>query len=122
MNLEVKAEWLEALRSGNYKQTTRKLKKDGGYCCLGVLCDVYTKKNKDMYWSGDAISYNDNGIVRGQTLMLPEQVVAWAGLSGPNPTVEASDELGPQKRVLSYWNDFGDMNFNQIADLIEKQL
>lgn len=41
MNPEIKAKWLEALRSGNYKQGTGRLRKaDNSYCCLGVLCDV----------------------------------------------------------------------------------
>ncbi len=35
-----KAEWIAALRSGKYKQARGKLKKDGGYCCLGVYCEI----------------------------------------------------------------------------------
>lgn len=35
------AQWLEALRSGKYKQAKNTLKSaDGGFCCLGVLCDA----------------------------------------------------------------------------------
>lgn len=35
------AEWLQALRSGNFKQTKRTLSDGaGGFCCLGVLCEV----------------------------------------------------------------------------------
>lgn len=44
MNPEVKALWLNALRSGEYQQGTGKLKQTYGgdqrYCCLGVLCDL----------------------------------------------------------------------------------
>ena len=29
-----------ALRSGKYKQCTGALRKDDGFCCLGVACDV----------------------------------------------------------------------------------
>lgn len=38
----VKKAWLEALRSGDYKQTTGMLydKENDSHCCLGVLCDV----------------------------------------------------------------------------------
>lgn len=32
--------WVEALRSGKYKQGARYLKKNGRYCCLGVLCEI----------------------------------------------------------------------------------
>lgn len=41
MDPEMKVLWLAALRSGKYDQTTAFLKgSTGGYCCLGVLCDV----------------------------------------------------------------------------------
>ena len=46
MNSEIKAQWVEALRSGNYKQGRGFLhSKSGTYCCLGVLCDI---KQKDV--------------------------------------------------------------------------
>lgn len=37
MKAEDKAKWLEALRSGEYKQIDSTLCADGRYCCLGVL-------------------------------------------------------------------------------------
>ena len=40
MNEEIKAKWLEALRSGRYKQGTYALRKGNEFCCLGVLCDI----------------------------------------------------------------------------------
>lgn len=42
MDKELKAKWVEALRSGKYKQTIATLRhSDGlGYCCLGVLLDL----------------------------------------------------------------------------------
>lgn len=35
-----KAEWIAALRGGNFRQGKYTLKTDGGYCCLGVACAV----------------------------------------------------------------------------------
>lgn len=32
--------WLEALRSGEYKQGRGMLRSQNGYCCLGVVCDL----------------------------------------------------------------------------------
>lgn len=32
--------WVEALRSGKYRQTKYQLAKRGRYCCLGVGCEV----------------------------------------------------------------------------------
>lgn len=35
---QFKADWIAALRSGRYPQTTGRLKDAFGYCCLGVAC------------------------------------------------------------------------------------
>jgi hypothetical protein len=40
MDAELKAKWVKALRSGEYKQAYRSLKEGDGYCCLGVLCAI----------------------------------------------------------------------------------
>lgn len=47
MDKELKAKWIEALRSGKYQQTRAQLYREhatatdpAGYCCLGVLCKV----------------------------------------------------------------------------------
>jgi hypothetical protein len=40
MKKQLRDEWVKALRSGKYEQTTETLEADGAYCCLGVLCIV----------------------------------------------------------------------------------
>lgn len=45
MTPELKAKWVEALRSGEYKQGFGRLRQQGegaavAYCCIGVLCEV----------------------------------------------------------------------------------
>lgn len=40
MKAELKQKWIEALRSGQYKQCTEFLRRDDGHCAIGVLCDV----------------------------------------------------------------------------------
>jgi hypothetical protein len=40
MDPEIKAKWVEALRSGRYEQGRMMLLHEGRYCCLGVLCDL----------------------------------------------------------------------------------
>lgn len=37
---EAQERWLTALESGDYEQTTRRLRRWDAYCCLGVACDV----------------------------------------------------------------------------------
>lgn len=38
-------QWVEALESGEYAQTTGALRKGNNYCCLGVACDKYSSDN-----------------------------------------------------------------------------
>lgn len=38
--------WIDALRSGEYKQTTGELQDDNGFCCLGVACKEFIPKEK----------------------------------------------------------------------------
>jgi hypothetical protein len=40
MDPNLKAKWVEALRSGEFNQTTGRLHDYEGFCCLGVLCFV----------------------------------------------------------------------------------
>ena len=49
MNPEVKQKWIDALRSGKYEQGSEKLRSVSGYCCLGVLCDLYAQEH-DTQW------------------------------------------------------------------------
>ncbi len=47
---EFRRKWIEALRSGKYRQGRRELAKaigNGcwGFCCLGVACDLHAREN-----------------------------------------------------------------------------
>lgn len=119
MKPAVKKKWLAALRSGEYKQgKTGQLKDEkGGYCCLGVLCDVYAKtKRKKGLWQGFRFM--------NESAFPAQQVWEWAGLGERNPNVK--DGSG-KTDSLAEFNDgeFGERNrrnFKQIANYIEKSL
>lgn len=115
MDKEIKAKWLTALRSGEYKQTKRVLN-DGkeGFCCLGVLCEVHRKETGEGSWVDDK---SDDDLpclgYMGETMVLPLDIVSWAGLpedGGRNPPIG--------KDSLAELNDKG-MSFAEIADIIE---
>jgi hypothetical protein len=115
MNPEVKAKWLQALRSGEYKQCEGKLKsqyEDGtcAYCCLGVLSDIHAKETEQGDWVDGAI-YRDS---TGDTEMgvLTKGVRVWAGLSKSNPDARSSS--------VAELND-GGVSFAHLADIIEEQ-
>lgn len=96
MNPEIKQRWIEALRSGKYKQGKGRLKAaDGALCCLGVLSEL------------SGIPY------AGEEGLLPTEIVGWAGLSERNPFAGQCS--------LAAENDRGTA-FPEIADLIEKYL
>lgn len=38
--------WIDALRSGVYKQTKQCLQDGRGFCCLGVACDIFVSKKQ----------------------------------------------------------------------------
>lgn len=118
MNFEIKQKWLTALRSGDYKQGKNFLKKDGEYCCLGVLCDLAEKEKvciatkEELYTSSEIISFDLD------SKTLPYSVKNWAGLGHYNPFVEHKG----YSRNLANLNDVEGLNFEEIADLIEKDL
>lgn len=75
--------WLEALRSGEYRQVHGTLGSEGGYCCLGVACEVAIK-------NGPVVNRRLDGVVSydGSSNLLPNSVVDWFGLPGQGPQVQ----------------------------------
>jgi hypothetical protein len=51
--------WIEALRSGEYKQARGSLEKNDGFCCLGVGCKLFIEESK--------IEKNRYGFIEGAT-------------------------------------------------------
>jgi hypothetical protein len=113
MNPQIKQKWVDALRSGEYQQTQRRLHDENGFCCLGVLCDLYGKEN-NVEWEHS--SYNNNAYMfQDMATILPLSVVEWSGVGEGNPLVNDGDSS------LAKLNDQGS-TFNEIADVIEHQL
>ena len=124
MNPKVKKSWVSALRSGQYKQSVYNLKTEKGFCCLGVLCDLYLQEVEEE-WELEPSDSVDGGShyshISGYDTFLPPSIVKWAELPDYDP--EVSDMLKPErlKMQLSQFNDCG-YTFEQIATLIEEQL
>ena len=114
MNQQVKEKWVSALRSGDYQQTQNYLHTDNGFCCLGVLCDLYGKEH-NVEWNLAVAEDEDRNYYRFQdhTGRMPFSVVEWAGVEDCNPYICG--------RSLATLNDMGS-TFNEIADLIEEHL
>lgn len=113
MNPEVKAKWIAALRSGEYKQGFYQLRQsDGRSCCLGVLCDLHAKETKGEWMDGYYL---------GEWSRLPAPVIIWAGLEYdqygklPDGTSLFQHNDGQHGRIMR-------KPFRDIADIIESQL
>lgn len=129
MDAAVKAQWVEALRSGDYRQGKGCLHfrphddllppADDTFCCLGVLCDLAIKAGVEVKaWRGPGVQQYD-----GEASFLPSAVVAWSGL--PDPAGDVRDprvqDLHGDWTSLSAVNDAG-APFAEIAAMIEAQL
>lgn len=127
MNPEVKQKWIDALRSGKYEQGSEKLRSVSGYCCLGVLCDLYAQEHNTQWeFRGNEetnLQPMDYWYFGDQSEFLPESVREWAELNLYNPIlrVEDDDEMFEVNEEVSTLNDEG-YSFSTIADLIEAQL
>lgn len=108
MPAETKAKWLEALRSGEYKQGTQALKtEDGNYCCLGVL---------EMVCEGQVErTLGTSGHPDGRIAVMPTS--AFYTRNNINASLET---FSPG--VLSEMNDVGKLSFADIADYIEQNV
>ena len=125
MKADIKAKWLAALRSGQYEQTIAVLRNNEGYCCLGVLCDLYAKETGVEWFTN-----NDDFTMHGNDNVLPYEVRVWADLPHEHGKyVEvmtdedgATDPPYPAHPSLTELNDRWGYDFHQIADVIEEQL
>lgn len=128
MKPEIIAMWVDALRSGKYPQTQSTLCDGTGYCCLGVLCDLYIKSNPEanslwaechpgtpaFFWEDEKVGWN------WERNYLPEPVMKWIGSDIRDPLVHGPAGFG-RWATLSRLND-NSLSFSEIADVIEKSL
>lgn len=109
MDAQLKAKWVEALRSRRFRQASGNLREKSSarhysYCCLGVLCRV-----ADAKWKEGRPVLNDRPMEQPGASYLSNYALKLFGLS------QAKQELLAEK------NDTGS-SFPEIADYIEKNL
>lgn len=139
MKQEIAERWIAALRSGQYRQAVNYLTHLSGprdehgriicsHCALGVLVDLYQNETGELNpWpniDGDAVSYQDEVTEKYSALVLPTQVVRWAGMRSSHGSfreqlfIEVDGRAAVCNSVTSL-NDEARLDFNQIADIIE---
>lgn len=103
MDAEFKKKWIEALRSGEYRQGTHCLRSiENKYCCLGVACDLFYGTNKWIENKEEYLYEINNQKIFSYNL---------------NQYIELSDK---EMDDLMQLND-GGKTFEEIADYIEKE-
>jgi hypothetical protein len=117
MNKEIADLWADALESGKYEQTREMLRHGGGYCCLGVLCDISGQGawDGDFYVAGDGASHT----------RPPYLVTQWAGMNSDYPEGKLkewkrSDDWAGVDTFLTGLNDHLKYDFKQIASVIRE--
>ncbi len=108
MEKTTKKKWVEALRSGEYKQVSGILRahfyeESPKHCCLGVLCDIV---NPDGWVGNSVFKYGEEEI------------------SGELPkALRKKLEIHPntQRRLIDL-NDTVGASFDEIADWIEEHM
>lgn len=118
------ADWIAAMRSGNYTQTTEYLRTIDGFCCLGVACDL--KKNVGE-WKEDSevleFRLIDPAEDEDNTVWDSEPDwgywYSWTGFNGEvaHPVNESPK---PFMNICVELNDDERWTFEQIADWVEK--
>ena len=127
MNPQIKSQWTQALRSGEFLQGNSKLRDfhptqgDHTFCCLGVLTQLFINEHPDACWAQspsfrERANLEVNGVIFA-TSYLPFPVAQWAGLDSGHVPVQP---LG-RDTSLAYLNDQG-TSFEKIADIIEECL
>lgn len=119
MDRNVKKQWTTALRSGKYKQGKGKLRPiEGGFCCLGVLCDLHRKA------TGGRWNYNseeDEWEYMGKSDYLPLAVAKWAGLDRKLRVSIGKTSL-PAMNDGDDYDDVPGKSFAELASIIDKNL
>ena len=113
VNRALMLEWIKALRSGDYQQTTGFLHTTEGLDALGVLCDVVDPNgwaiDKPYGVKGRDVTYYEF-LYKGKTstYTLPDPLIVDLGVE---------DNFGYYMVEL---NDKKCLDFNQIADILER--
>ena len=108
--------WVEALRSGEYMQAQEVLcDGKGGYCCLGVLCEVYEGETGEVLPKIEDGRYD----VTDESLGNLEQVREWVGLRNPEGFFKRVE--GVPYTSLTLLNDESRWDFHKLADFIESE-
>lgn len=129
--------WVEALRSGKFKQGKGKLKVNNKFCCQGVACELF-KDDVDGEWGKNPLlshheAYHNVKFFKmpdeshaAYDAIWPDEIADLLGISemDANQLVAMNDGAGPPHWINSYmyghvYTSDKPATFEEIADAIE---
>lgn len=104
MDAELKAKWLEALRSGKYDQTSGQLRQGNSFCCLGVLCDIFSPSGWDASDGTYEWVYGEGPDESHEVGVLPSSFKVEYGIDTDIEArlIEMNDDGVPFDRIANY--------------------
>jgi hypothetical protein len=113
MDQQIKAQWVEALRSGTYTQCQSRLRSDSdSFCVNGVLCDLHARATGGQW---ERLGWYKNWLYHQRAISPSHEVLEWAGMQPYNAVTKTEWEETEVR------ND-GGMTFAELADYIEANL
>lgn len=110
--------WVDALRSGDYRQGRSYLQDDQGrFCCLGVACEVARQHGVEVEVER---SEHSHMVYDGSSAYPPKQVKEWLGLVDAGGRFNRGTVEDCPTNTLYGLNDNWGWTFDQIADAIER--
>lgn len=118
MNREVVEKWVAALRSMEYRQARKRLRIEDRYCGLGVLCELHRREFGGEWVPAETTADGETAyLYRGGRFQPPPAVLEWVDENVGRKTIV----IDGAPYTLAELNDLLHMNFNDIADLIERR-
>ena len=121
MKESIAKQWIQILRSGKFKQTTKYLSRkeennqDYSYCCLGILCELMKKGNNKKSLKIKEIGGHKEYGIEQSSGVLPREVIKWSEIKSVNVNYLNSKNISSS---LIRENDQG-KSFKQIANIIK---
>jgi hypothetical protein len=109
--------WTDALSSGNYQKGKRRLKQNGKYCCLGVLCEIADLQTHEFSDSTEFVGSNG----AGSTVNIPRSLAIELRFNEAGHFRRPVEFNGFSYDGLTRLNDESAATFPEIAEIIKRE-
>ncbi len=107
--------WIDALRSGKYKQTSSHLSLDGKFCCLGVACEVAIANGVKLKVREITECFGQYKTYDRKGSFPPLPVLRWLGFK---TGFKKGRKVREFAQALAVLNDYKGKSFKAIAKVI----